>query len=562
MSNQRRNQITIIGVGGHGSNAFIELLTNDLFSNTDVHLIIGSDDNGGHTGILQGVLEKMYPDTDPAKFLPVGDLRGNISRLLFYKGEIQFAHDDEMRKLYSDLADLMNERITFTGDKEIFLEKCQEFCMNFGLGDECTDFKDFCELYLQNLSSDDELGVKHSLGNLFLSYMMVVRHKFNLEGFFSELKRFELVPENVHFHYFTREKLVLEGGYEIRTRDKVRTVIYVGESNVDKAPHALDPGKYLLKKTNGDILTDPDPEILELISRSDLLVFSCGSVANLLGQVNVLAEKLRKYIGEIMWIANIFKGRNEVGIEDLAEYFLLLGLNPHILTLDNENTEALYTFSGISESALQEYAEEGKTVNDINGLLKVLENYSEETGVTCNVIPILSVLPNRDGKVSKLKRLKSLGRNEVWELANTIGNIGIKHESRVLSILLDFMADLIYLLCYELKYDRHKCREVFKSFMRGLIREHSVKRLYAEILILCKIMAEGDLPAVKLKKIRDKIEFLGGLSYEQFAFVYKHYHGSDPDLFAALDGTDLDEFWIEREREGNDDRGMQELKIK
>lgn len=54
-----QKSITVIGVGGHGSNAYIKLLTD--YPDYAINLIIGSDDSGGHTGFLQKKLQTMYP---------------------------------------------------------------------------------------------------------------------------------------------------------------------------------------------------------------------------------------------------------------------------------------------------------------------------------------------------------------------------------------------------------------------------------------------------------------------------------------------------------------------
>ena len=79
----KQKVITILGVGGHGSSTYRDFVTNPLYADYKINLVLGVDDSGGHTGELQRVLPLMDINIDSHFILPFGDLRANIERFVF-----------------------------------------------------------------------------------------------------------------------------------------------------------------------------------------------------------------------------------------------------------------------------------------------------------------------------------------------------------------------------------------------------------------------------------------------------------------------------------------------
>src|SRR5260221_2901378 len=175
--------ITVLGVGGHGSSAYIDLLINPLYKDYDVHIVMGVEDSGGHTGLLQRVMALMTQYGDTSKYPPLGDLRSNLSRLQYYfQGESGDLFSNALENRYDG------------NDINEFLTNCEKLANLFEIeASDVQKFLKFCQNYFESFLANKEMllhgkEIQHSIGNLFLTYLYMQSNANQVE-FFENLRR-------------------------------------------------------------------------------------------------------------------------------------------------------------------------------------------------------------------------------------------------------------------------------------------------------------------------------------------------------------------------------------
>lgn len=502
--------ITILGVGGHGSSAMDDLLTRqtvnqyELNSDTEldeIHLVLGVDDSGGHTGWLYKVLSQLDLGINPNQLLPMGDLRSIIERFLFYT-----RGDEASRK--------MGERYKGTDTAE-FIGACVDFCNQIGFVDPdfCEGFIGFCKRYFNKFK---ELGfdpaVKHSIGNLFLAFIHIQKG-LDINKFFAELKNLGLIPENIHPHFFYNKRLTLEAT-NLNTGLK-----FVTEEAVDEAQIHMGPGTYkLIDEEVGEAIGIAEiernhPELLEVMQRSEAIVFSTGSIANLFGQLNVLAPYLKEYPGLILWLGNIARTRNEADFVDLLLFFLTgLHLEGVVMQM-NENDFKNLTMGGTDW--VERYRDQGKefvNIPSMNTAITQSLNYNGFTQTKNLVQPVLGVTIASQTIRDRIPGWDSLTPDEQEELKVRLGTGGIKYITNEVTLFIDFFYELYNFLHQEVGIEsRH---EKYRWLSTQLGRLNFVAKEDAEInqqiAILRHIIRKEMEPIQKLQEIDLAIALFAG----------------------------------------------------
>lgn len=439
--------ITILGVGGHGSSAYTQLTTDKKYRDYQIHLVLGTDDSGGHTGVLQRVLPKMNLNIEAHKVLPMGDLKSNIGRYVFNLSEDK---EEGKQKL-----DQMVSAYKGTNLKE-FLEKCFEFCKIYELNSNLynKEFIEFCKNYFETFSETENSEPNHKIGNLFLTFLFINKG-FNHEDFFSELRNLKLLPPQVFPHFLYSEVL------ELRGKNFDTGIEFISEAEVDDAKLPISPSSYkLVKLSDHSVLTLKDInsnhlEIINILQQSELVVLSTGSIANLFAQLNVLSPLLQILDCTKVWLGNFARSSNESEFVVLVTYYYShehLGLDGIVLQMNESSFDNL-TINANDSTWVEKYRKQGKTfvnITDLMTSIKKVFNYNGLLKVTNLVQPVLGITAAGDSIAERIPGWDSLSTSKKETYKSVLEQGGIKHVSLEVTMFIEFFYYLHLFLKNEL----------------------------------------------------------------------------------------------------------------
>lgn len=496
---QNKKVLTIIGVGGHGSSAYRDLVTNPAYSDYKIHLILGADDCGGHTGELQRVLP--YIGINQNTIIPMGDLRANLERFVFdleTDNQVAKAKLDCMNSSYSE--DDINE----------FIQKCIEFCNVFNVGNQVLKegFIEFCIQYFRaynSLKLSPESGVhdlkgKHKIGNLFLTYLYQYTG-LSQESFFVLLKELGFIPQRVFMHFIANERLTLKGG------NLDTGITYNSEAEIDIAQLPISPSTYSLHRTSDDTpidceyLATSNPRIIEVLGESEIIVYSTGSVGNLFGQINLLAPILKEHLGLKVWLGNIANTSNEVLFSVLLTYYFgkeTLGLDGIVLQMSELDFDSL-TIKAPTSNWVEQYRKQGKVFVSINALLQNIRQVFNTNGlakVINLVVPAMGVTIASDQIEARIPEWSSLTEGQQDAYKTMLELAGIKYITSEVSIFIRFFYALNHLFNFELRIiDRETRYNLIAQFLRVLVLAEKEEPT-CEIAMYLEIL-ESELEPIK-----------------------------------------------------------------
>lgn len=444
---QDKKIITILGVGGHGSSAYRDFITNPIYHDYKVNLVLGVDDSGGHTGEVKSIIPDMNLGIDSNFVLPVGDLRANIERFVFNleaDGEIAKQKVDAMSGAY------IGNNITE------FNNKCLEFCRAFNIVDESLvlDFIAFSNNYFNIYQTKTGFANKHKIGNLFLTFMFI-NSKLDHQAYFKRLKEFGFIPPRVFLHFIYNERL------ELHAENLDLGMKFESEAEVDEAKIPISPSTYrLIKSSDGEPLTTLDvelnnTEVIKAIRDSELIVLSTGSVANLFGQINLLANELRENPAIKLWLGNIATTNNEVNFTVLMTYYFSperLGLDGIVLQMSEHEFDNL-TINADNSIWVERYRKQGKTfvnIGDLIANIKKVFNYNGLTKIINLVQPILGITMAGNEIATRIPGWESLTNEERDSYKTTLEQGGIKYITTEITLFIRFFYELNHFLGNEL----------------------------------------------------------------------------------------------------------------
>jgi len=440
--------ITILGVGGHGSSAYNQLTTDSKYKDHQIHLVLGTDDSGGHTGVLQRVLPNMGLDIETYKIVPMGDLKANIGRYVFH-----LSKDKQEGKLKLDQ---MVAAYKGTNIKE-FIEHCTEFCKILKIEKKelyAKDFIKFCKNYFEVFTEIEASEPNHKIGNLFLTFLFINKN-CNHEEFFKELRSLKMLPAQVFPHFIYSEVL------ELRGKNLDTGIEFVSESEVDSAKLPISPSTYkLVKQSDNSVLTLKDinsnhTEIINILQQSELIVLSTGSIANLFAQLNVLAPLLQILDSTKVWLGNFARTSNESEFVVLVTYYYShehLGLDGIVLQMSESAFDNL-TINANDSTWVEKYRKQGKTFVNITDLMisiKKVFNYNGLLKVTNLVQPVLGITAAGDTIAARIPGWNSLNATDQEIYKTALEQGGIKHVSLEVTMFIEFFYYLHMFLKEEL----------------------------------------------------------------------------------------------------------------
>lgn len=512
--------ITILGVGGHGSSAYRDLVTNPAYNQYKINLILGADDCGGHTGELQKILPLMGLGIDGNSVIPMGDLRANIERFVF---DLEGNNDLAKQKL-----DQMSGAYTGNSIDE-FIAYCIEFCRVFNIYNDqlVENFLGFSRKYFRVYQLTEGLKNKHKIGNLFLTFLFYYSG-FNHEAFFSYLKELGFIPPRVFPHFIYSERLNLKGA------NLDLGIEFSSEAEIDEAKVPISPSTYtLVKSSNGEPLTIEDleqshPVVISAIRESGLIVMSTGSVANLFGQLNVLAPELRSNPALKIWLGNIATTNNEVNFTVLLTYYYSperLGLDGVALQMSELEFDNI-TINAEDSTWVERYRKQGKTfvnIADLLGNVRQVFNYNGMAKTVNLVQPVLGITVAGNDIATRIPGWESLTNEEKEIYKAMLEQAGIKYVTTEVTLFLRFFYELNYYLSYELQiFERSKRYSIIATLLQELRmsekEDPSEIALYTEILSKriqtideVKVKTERFLACIKEYNPNSKVEVLSEL---------------------------------------------------
>lgn len=439
--------ITILGVGGHGSSAYTQLTTDAKYKDFQIHLVLGTDDSGGHTGVLQRVIPNMNLGIDANKILPMGDLKTNIGRFVYNLSKNKEEGKEKINQMIS----------SYKGnDEEEFLEYCSNFCKVYKLNDKnfVGEFQNFCKNYFITFNQTEVSEPNHKIGNLFLTFLFI-KNNLNHQTFFDALKKLKLIPKQVCLHFLYSEILELNG------TNLDTGISYKSEAEVDSAKLPISPSTYkLIKLSDGTTLTLKDissnhNEIIEILNKSELVVLSTGSIANLFAQLNVLAPLLQILECTKLWLGNFARSSNEAEFVVLVTYYYShehLGLDGVVLQMNESSFDNL-TINAKDSTWVEKYRKQGKTFVNITDLMTSINkvfNYNGLIKVTNLVQPILGITAAGETIADRVPGWESLDTHTQEIYKTVLEQGGIKHVSTEVSMFIEFFYHLHVLLKQDL----------------------------------------------------------------------------------------------------------------
>lgn len=494
-------KVTILGVGGHGSAAYRDLITNPDYQDYEIHTILGVDDSGGHTGILQRILPLMDLEVDTSKFVPIGDLRANIERFVF-----DTCSDPALAKLHIDVMSGAYKG----SDINEFIKYCLEFCTVFNITDDklIEGFISFCTKYLNVYNQTESAETKHKIGNLFLTYLLY-KVGMDHQKFFEFLREKGFIPPRVFPHFLFNEALTLSA------RNLDTNLEYIGEEKVDEATLPISPSTYSLVRKNGKPLTIEDiqsdhPETIEAIKASELIVLSTGSIANLFGQLNTLAPELREHDGMKVWLGNFSTTRNEAPFVVLATYYYaedLLGLDGVLLQMSEAAFDNL-TINAENSVWVEKYRKQGKIFGNITDLMtsiKMVFNHNGLAKVVNLVQPVLGITVAGENIATRVPGWNNLLEDEKEKYKVMLEQGGIKHVSTEITIFVQFFYELHSFLKFDLGIENREERYYVISELLRVLNLAEKENPAEEVKHYLEILKE---PSEGLETIEAKINKL------------------------------------------------------
>jgi len=492
----KQKVITILGVGGHGSSTYRDFVTNPLYADYKINLVLGVDDSGGHTGELQRVLPLMDINIDSHFILPFGDLRANIERFVF-----DLEEDDQLAK---EKIDNMSGAYKGTNENE-FISKCLEFFRVFGITNDVLleKFIAFCTNYFRCYQQLDGLENKHKIGNLFLTFMYYFAG-LNHEIFFNMLKELGFIPPRVFPHLLFNERL------DLTAENLDLGIKFNSEEEVDEAKVPISPSTYVLKKHfSGESLTLEDIEVnnfdvIEAIRSSEMIVLSTGSVANLFGQLNVLADELKASSAIKLWLGNIATTNNEVNFTVLLTYYFSperLGLDGIVLQMSEAEFDNL-TINANDSTWVELYRKQGKTFVNIGDLMSNIHqvfNYNGLAKIINLVQPVLGIGTAGTEVAERIPGWESLTPEERENYKSTLEQGGIKYITTEMTTFIRFFYEFNNFLNVELGISDRSTRYYLISELLKRLRLSEKEDPAAEISIYTELLAKSVATVAELR---------------------------------------------------------------
>lgn len=489
--------ITILGVGGHGSSAYRDFITNPIYQDYKINLILGVDDSGGHTGEVKSILPEMDLGIDTNFVLPFGDLRANIERFVF-----NLEPDGERAK---QKVDAMSGAYVGNDINE-FNNACLDFCRVFDISDESLilGFLSFCNSYFNIYQTKSDFANKHKIGNLFLTFMFI-NSNLHHEIFFKRLKEYGLIPPRVFLHFIYTESL------ELHAENLDLGMRFNSEAEVDDAKVPVSPSTYsLVKASDSQPLTAADIEVsnypvMKAIRESEVIVLSTGSVANLFGQVNLLAEELRDSPAIKLWLGNIATTNNEVNFTVLMTYYFSperLGLDGIVLQMSEEEFDNL-TINADNSIWVERYRKQGKTFVNIGDLIANIQkvfNYNGLSRIINLVQPILGITMAGNEIATRIPGWESLSNDERDSYKTTLEQSGIKYITTEITLFIRFFYELNHFLNRELQVEERTARYYLIAEILKRLRLSEKEDPAAEISIYTELLTQTCESDTELKE--------------------------------------------------------------
>jgi hypothetical protein len=348
------NRLLILGSGGHGWESIKHVI--DTFSG-DVEVTMLPVDWGGSTGTIGRLmklrnceLNKILHNDSKYPVFPFGDLNKFVAAYLEENCDVSIKPIDSDKQI--NCLEFRSDSYTALMRAFVRIISCLE------LDREITEqFEQYLKSYLEYyLEFKDCIANPKTtaLGNIWHSFLF---YRFKgMDGLVGFYKSKKILPLNLSIQFTSSDREILQGSYQ---NEENQIFNLDGEDLIDDSDYPIDPNSFKLLSVNRSqkIIT---PKFISSLKSATTIIIPNGSLANWLPFVNIkevariLHQKSKN--NELIWVMNLFHGKNEYPFDVYYHYLSTFGINPIILGPISIPAEYYVSF-------LKEYQKEGKTLN-------------------------------------------------------------------------------------------------------------------------------------------------------------------------------------------------------